>query len=123
MKSPCGTAANAVTTGDWVAEAAMDCCARCVKDWMKRRAKSNGAALSLFGIAVVLIVLLFATDRRLGHYQNASTRYRYHAIPVAISVLHRDHPHDYTACRGLAMRFQNGAETLDNQIRFVLHSH
>jgi hypothetical protein len=87
----------------------MECCARLVK--------SNALALVLTAVTTALVCLLFATDRRLGLHQFASTRYRFHAIPVAISTLHNNRPHDYTAMRYMAMRFQNTDENLDDQIR------
>jgi hypothetical protein len=68
-------------------------------------------------VGVALVALLFATDRRLGLHQFASTRYRFHAIPVAVSALYHQRPHDYTAYRYLAMRFQNPGEDLDEQIK------
>ena len=70
-----------------------------------RWAKSNALALVLSAVTGVLVCLLFATDRRLGLHQFASTRYRFHAIPVAMSTLYHHRPHDYTALRNLAMRF------------------
>jgi hypothetical protein len=66
-------------------------------------------------------VLLYSTDRRLGLYRHASTRYRFHAIPVAISTLYRDRAHDYTAHRNLARHFHDADKSLDEQIKQAIH--
>jgi hypothetical protein len=87
----------------------------------RRWMKWNAGALILAGAALTLLLLLYAADRRLGLYRHASERYRFHAIPVAISTLYHHRPHDYTAYRGLALRFQNTRKDLDDQIREALH--
>ena len=46
-----------------------------------------------------------------------STRYRFHAIPVAVSTLYHNRPHDYTAHRSLAMSFHDAGRDIDDQIR------
>jgi hypothetical protein len=86
-----------------------------------RRVRSNALPLALSGVAAALVVLLFATDRRLGLHQFASTRYRFHAIPVAVSTVYHGRTHDYTAFRNLAMRFQDADKRLDDQIRQAVH--
>jgi hypothetical protein len=86
----------------------MRCCAR----WASR----NWPALLLTGAAAALVCMLFATERRLGLNQTVSNRYRFHAIPVAVSTLYHHRPHDYTALRGLAMRFQDPGRTVDEHI-------
>ena len=91
----------------------MCCCAR----WMK----ANALALALCAVTAILVCLLFATDRRLGLHQFASTRYRFHAIPVAISALYHHRPHDYTSMRNLAHRFHDPNQDLDQQIRQAVH--
>lgn len=91
----------------------MRCCAR----WIK----ANALALALSAVIAALVCLLFATDRRLGLHQFASTRYRFHAIPVAISTLYHHRPHDYTAMRNLAHQFHNPTLDLDEQIRRAIH--
>lgn len=86
-----------------------------------RRIESNAVPLAFTGVLVVLVALLAATDVRLGLHQFASNRCRFHAIPVAVSVLYHQRPHDYTADRSLAMRFQNTTPELDQQIREAIH--
>ena len=78
---------------------------------------ANAGALSLLGAAALMLSLLFAADARLDLHRHASNRYRFHAIPVAVSQLHHGHAHDYTAYRALAHRFHDGARDLDEQIR------
>jgi hypothetical protein len=84
---------------------------------LARRARANAGALSLLGAAACLFALLYAADARLGLHSHASNRYRFHAIPVAVSRLHHGRAHDYTAFRALAHRFHDGARDLDGQIR------
>jgi len=83
--------------------------------------RANALALVLTAITAALATLLFATERRLGLDQRVSTRYRFHAIPVALSMLYHHQPHDYTAIRPLAMRFQDPARALDDEIRDSIH--
>jgi hypothetical protein len=90
---------------------------RCVQ-WMK----ANAGSLALFGAAGVLFALLFAADDRLGLYQKASNRVRFHAIPVAISELYHNRQHDYTAFRTLAHRFHDSSRPLDEQIAEAIRS-
>src|SRR5262245_17780539 len=79
-------------------------------------ARANAAALGLSAAAVTLVALLAATDSRLGLHRHASTRYRFHAIPVAVSQLYHGRAHDYTAFRPLAHRFHDPTGDLDEQI-------
>ena len=61
--------------------------------------------LLFFAVACVLLAAL--ADARMKQYRTPSARYRYHAIPVALSQIYFNHPHDYTAIHELAMRFQS----------------
>ncbi len=79
--------------------------------------RNHALALACLCVLTILMGLLYATDRRLGLYQFASTRYRFHAIPVAVSTLYHNRPHDYTAYRILALRFQDAGRDIDDQIR------
>lgn len=92
----------------------MCCCAH----W----AKANAASLLLFAAAVAIFTLLAAADRRLGLHRHASNRYRFHAIPVAISWYQHGRPHDYTAFRTLAYRFHETERDLNDQIAGALHA-
>ncbi len=83
---------------------------------------STRVAFALSAALVGLVALLFATDRRLELYESASGRYRIHAIPVALSVLHHQRPHDYTAIRPLAMIFQNDQVELNDKIRAAMRA-
>ena len=85
--------------------------------WCARAAGKNSLAIALAAAIIALFCLLLAAERRLGLHQSASTRYRFHAIPVAISTLCHHHPHDYTAIKSLAIRFHDPARDLDVQIR------
>src|SRR5690349_2578641 len=82
-----------------------------------RWAGANAGALSLLGAAALVLALLYAADARLGLHRHASNRYRFHAVPVAVSQLHHGRERDYTAFRALAHRFHDGARDLDEQIR------
>ena len=84
---------------------------------LARWARANAGTLALLGAVACLLVLLTAADSHLGLYRHASNRYRFHAIPVAVSQLHHGHAHDYTAYRALAHGFHDGARDLDEQIR------
>jgi hypothetical protein len=84
---------------------------------LARWARANAGALSLLGAAALLLALLYAADARLGLHRHASNRFRFHAIPVAVSQLHHGRTHDYTAFRALAHRFHDGSRDLDEQIR------
>lgn len=47
---------------------------------------------------------------------NVTDRLRFHAVPVAISNLYHDWPHDYTAMKAIAFQFQGVPGTLDDLI-------
>src|SRR5262245_16478984 len=85
---------------------------RCPAHWVK----ANAGRLLLAGAAVALLGLLDAADSRLGLYRHASNRYRFHAVPVAVSQLYHGRAHDYTAFRTLGHRFHDGSRDLDEQI-------
>ena len=85
--------------------------------WCAGGRRHHATALVLTAATGALVCLLFATDRRLGLQESASTRYRFHAIPVAVSELYHHRPHDYTAHRKLAMRFHDSERKIDDQIR------
>ena len=94
----------------------MGWCAGCTR-WAKRSA----LALALTASTCALVCLLFAIDGRLGLHQSVSTRYRFHAIPVAVSRHYHNHPHDYTANKRLAIRFHDPDRDIDEQIRETIH--
>jgi hypothetical protein len=77
----------------------MCACAR----WLRR----NGPALVLLAAALAVVGLIYAADVRLALHRTPSNRFRYHAIPVAVSRVYHNWPHDYTASRNVAMQFQN----------------
>jgi len=78
--------------------------------------RDHATALALAAASIALVCLLFAAVDRLGLNQSANTRYRFHAIPVAVSTLFHHYPHDYTAARNLALRFHDPGRNLDDQI-------
>ena len=94
----------------------MEWCAECT-GWVKR----HGLAIALTASTSALVCLLFAIDGRLGLHQSVSTRYRFHAIPIAVSRLYHNHPHDYTAIKRLAIRFHDPDRNIDDQIRETMH--
>jgi hypothetical protein len=65
------------------------------------------------------LVAIHARGHQLGLDQHVTNRLRFHAIPVAISVLYHARPHDYTAFQSLAMPFQiaGSLETLIERAR------
>ena len=63
-------------------------------------------------LCVLLIGVIFQRGLQLGLVESVDgNRIRYHAIPVAVSVLYHGHPHDYTALREVALPFQ-GADSV-----------
>ena len=62
-------------------------------------------------LCVTLIVILFFHGWRLGLVDSVTNRLRFHAIPVAVSVVYHGHPHDYTAIREVALPFQGEGTT------------
>lgn len=51
---------------------------------------------------------------------NVTDRLRYHAVPVAISSLYHDWPHDYTAIKPLAFQFQGVPGPLEELITWAV---
>jgi hypothetical protein len=78
------------------------------------RALRKRPRLALVVLAYLLVILSVLEGFRLG-IQNSepSSRLRVHAIPVALSQLYHDWPHDYTANLGLALSFQGKGKTMD----------
>jgi hypothetical protein len=74
----------------------------------------------LIASAWLLLGLLVFADARLGLYRNTSARTRAHAIPVALSHLYHNHPHDYTARLGVALAFR-GPEPLNELLKRYSH--
>jgi hypothetical protein len=103
---------------DWhpIGEDSMGWCAGCAR-W----AKCHALALALTASTSALVCLLFVIDGRLGLHQSVSTRYRFHAIPVAVSRHYHNHPHDYTAIKRLAIHFHDPDRNIDDQIRETIH--
>ena len=60
----------------------------------------------LLCIIAVLLCLLFCRGIELHLIKHMTNRIKFHALPVAISVLYHQHPHDYTAIREVALPFQ-----------------
>jgi len=60
----------------------------------------------------VVGILFFIFNRGLTlHEENSITdRVRFHAIPVALSVLYHHHPHDYTGLHAIAIPFQGSGD-------------
>lgn len=63
----------------------------------------------------VVGILFFLFNRGLILHEEGSItdRVRFHAIPVALSVLYHHHPHDYTGLRAIAIPFQGPGEIND----------
>jgi len=60
-------------------------------------------------------------EKRLKLDQNLANRYRYHAIPVALSQMYQGKSHDYTAWRNLALRFQDAQRSIQELIEENSH--
>jgi hypothetical protein len=73
------------------------------------RKKRNLLLLFIF----FLFCFLFYRGFALHLVDSINTRIRYHALPVAISVLYHKHPHDYTGLRIVELPFQGGADAKD----------
>ena len=58
------------------------------------------------GWTVLALVAIDVRARDLGLDRNISDRLKFHAIPVAVSVLYHGRPHDYTAYQTIARHFQ-----------------
>ena len=69
----------------------------------------------VFGWAALALVAMFERGRQTGVDLTVGNRLRYHAIPVAMSVLYQGRPHDYTAFWGLAIGFQDPG-TIEDRI-------
>jgi len=65
---------------------------------------------------VVALSLIFVRSRSLSLDRNVTDRLKYHAIPVAISVLYHGRVHDYTAYQSIERRFQSPNLTVSEMI-------
>src|SRR2546430_17601124 len=69
--------------------------------WVRRLA----VPIVLLWVALSL-ALIYRRGIEIGSDRNVADRYRYHAIPVAISSMYHRRPHNFTAYKTLAFRFQ-----------------
>lgn len=67
--------------------------------------KKNKRYLLMF-LAIGILFFIFSRGLTLNEDGSMTDRVRYHAIPVALSVLYHHHPHDYTGLHAIAMPFQ-----------------
>jgi hypothetical protein len=58
------------------------------------------------GWAVLALAAIFVRGQQIEIDRQVSNRIRYHAMPVAVSVLSHGRPYDYTAFNGIAIGFQ-----------------
>ena len=65
------------------------------------------------------LTAIYARGQSLELDRHVANRLRFHAIPVAISVLYHGRPHDYTAFRNLALAFQEAAP-LESKIAWAV---
>lgn len=65
-----------------------------------------------------LFVFLFYRGLELHLDKSMTDRIRFHAIPVAMSVLYHKHPHDYTGLHAIAMPFQ-GPGNMEHLIKIA----
>ncbi len=84
--------------------------------WFGSTLRRNAIPALLTGAACLLLALLGRTDRDKELYEGVSHRYRFHAIPVAISQVYHHREHDYTSSTKLAHRFQDTKLDLDSLI-------
>ncbi len=80
------------------------------------RVRRQAVPAVLATIVALLIALLFQTDRDHELYRSLSNRYRFHAIPVALSEMHHGAPHDYTGYKYIAWPFQDSTRDADELI-------
>jgi hypothetical protein len=62
--------------------------------------------------AMLILAAMYERGLSIGIDQPITSRLRYHAIPVAMSVLYHGRQHDYTAYRSLALGFQARPEAI-----------
>lgn len=72
-----------------------------------------------WGWVAVALLLIFAHGRELSLDAPVSNRLRFHAIPVAASVLYHGRSHDYTAFQSLARKFQSPDADIDELIEWA----
>jgi hypothetical protein len=65
---------------------------------------------------VLGLLLIFVRGKNLSLDRNVTDRLRFHAIPVAASVLYHGRPHDFTAYQSMARHFQMPTLTADELI-------
>ena len=73
----------------------------------------------VLGWAALALTGMFVRGRQVGIDQPITSRLRFHAIPVAMSVLYHGRPHDYTAFFGLAIGLQN-EEPIEGRIAWAV---
>jgi len=89
--------------------------ARRVKEWVGRewaagsRRLGAGAAVAALLLVALALNAIYVRGQGLGLDEHVPNRLRFHAIPVAMSVLYHGRPHDYTASQFIAFRFQDTA--------------
>ena len=75
------------------------------------------------GVWVALaLAAIYERGQQLGIDRNVTSRLRFHALPVAISVLYHGRPHDYTAYKTLAMEFQT-TDPIDGRIAWAVDTY
>ncbi|HEV2986146.1 MAG TPA: hypothetical protein VGX46_17230, partial [Vicinamibacterales bacterium] len=70
--------------------------------------------------AALAVWAIFLRGERAGIDRHVSNRLRFHAIPMAISVLYHAGPHDYTGFSSIAIPFQDTSSDLDAKISAAL---
>ena len=70
---------------------------------------------------LVVIVIIFVRGWRLGVVESVTDRLRFRAIPIAVSVLYHNHPHDYTGIREVALPFQHPGASLQLLLKDAVH--
>ena len=64
----------------------------------------------LWGNLILALAIFYLVGLRSELDRNVTERTRYHAVPVALSQIHHERPHDYTGWKEVAIPFQGGEE-------------
>ena len=76
----------------------------------------HGPSLLILAACLVAVGLTAAIDDNHRLFKRLGNRYRFHAIPVALSQLYHGRDHDYTGYKSLAIAFQGPETEIDDLI-------
>jgi hypothetical protein len=87
--------------------------------WQVQSTLKTWQLTAVWCCVVPSLTMIFIRGQQTHIDKNVSSRLRYHAIPVAISVLYHGRPHDYTAYRSIAMSFQSN-DPIDDKLAWAV---